>query len=110
MEALGFGIMQIAGQAERMAANVDVALQHIGTLLRIADDTDAGAGPGFRQPAPQVWCDEITFFLSKLLHALVSFRLGIVSSNVIRTFFCDVANETFRRLPRFALRFPANDL
>ena len=45
VEALGLRVVQVARQAERVAADVDVLLQHVGALLGIADDADAGAGP-----------------------------------------------------------------
>ena len=35
--------MQIAGQAERMAAGIDELLQRLGALEGIADNGDAGA-------------------------------------------------------------------
>ena len=44
--------MQIAGEAEGMAAGVDELLQRIGTLLGIADDRDAGAGADFCDAGP----------------------------------------------------------
>jgi hypothetical protein len=40
---LGFLVVQIAGQAERVAPGVDELLQRIGALRGIADDGDAGA-------------------------------------------------------------------
>src|SRR5438105_14514009 len=42
-EALGFLVMQIAGQAEGMTAGTDELLQRVGALGGIADDGDAGA-------------------------------------------------------------------
>src|SRR5882757_1763396 len=42
-ETLGLLIVQIAGQAERMAASIDELLQRIRALRGIADDGDAGA-------------------------------------------------------------------
>jgi len=40
-EALGLLVVQIAGQAERMAACIDELLQRVRTLRGIADDSDA---------------------------------------------------------------------
>ena len=51
-EPLGFLIVKIAGQAERMAAGVDELLQRIGALRRVSDDGDAGAGPNLGDPGP----------------------------------------------------------
>ena len=40
-ETLGLLVVQIAGQAERMAACIDELLQRVRTLRGIADDSDA---------------------------------------------------------------------
>jgi len=44
-EALGLLVVQIAGQAERMAAGADELLQGVSALRGIADHGDAGARP-----------------------------------------------------------------
>ena len=41
-EAFGLFVVQIAGQAERMAAGIDELLQRVGALCGIAHDGDAG--------------------------------------------------------------------
>ncbi|MBR1189424.1 hypothetical protein [Bradyrhizobium sp. AUGA SZCCT0160] len=41
-ETLGLLVVQLAGQAERMAASIDELLQRIRALRGIADDGDAG--------------------------------------------------------------------
>ena len=51
-EALGLFVVQVAGQAEGMAAGVDELLQRVGALRGIADDGDAGAGADFCDPGP----------------------------------------------------------
>ena len=40
-ETLGFLVVQIAGQAERMATCIDELLQRVRTLRGIADDSDS---------------------------------------------------------------------
>jgi hypothetical protein len=47
VEPVCFRIVQITRQAERVAANVYVALQHISALFGIADNADAGSWTGF---------------------------------------------------------------
>src|SRR4051794_12873391 len=51
-ETLGLLVVQIAGQAERVAAGVDELLQRVGALLRVADDGDAGARSDFCNAGP----------------------------------------------------------
>jgi hypothetical protein len=46
--------MQIAGQAERMAAGVDELLQRISALGGIADHGNPGAGPDAGDAGPQM--------------------------------------------------------
>jgi hypothetical protein len=41
MEAPCLLVMQVSRQTKRVATDIDVALQHIGTLLGIADDANA---------------------------------------------------------------------
>ena len=41
-EALGLLVVEIAGQAERMAAGIDELLQCVSALRGIADDRDPG--------------------------------------------------------------------
>src|SRR3954465_1810550 len=67
---LGLLVVQIAGQAEGMAAGVDELLQRVGALLGIADDRDTGAGPDFGDAGPQMRQQEIAMLAGELLHAL----------------------------------------
>ena len=61
--------MQIAGQAERVAAGVDELLQGRRALLGIADDGDAGAGAYLCDAGPQMREQQVAMLAGKLLHA-----------------------------------------
>src|SRR5829696_3124739 len=70
-ETLGLLVVQIAGQAEGMAAGIDELLQRVGALGGIADDGDAGAGAYFCDAGPQMRQQQIAMLAGKLLHAQV---------------------------------------
>src|SRR5690242_2682911 len=70
-ETFGLLIMQIAGQAEGMAAGIDELLQRIGALDGIADDGDAGARTDLGDAGPQMRQQEVAMLAGKLLHAQV---------------------------------------
>ena len=64
-------VMQVAGKAEGVAADIDIALQHISALLGIADDADAGTWPRSRQTRPQMRSNPIAVGAAQFLHPLV---------------------------------------
>ena len=59
VEPVCLRIVQIARQAERVAADVYVLLQHVGALFGIADNADAGSRPCFGKAGPEVRCNPI---------------------------------------------------
>src|SRR5450631_4011869 len=76
-EALGLLVVQVAGQAKRMAAGVDELLQCVSALRRIADDGDPGAGPDAGDAGPQMRQQEIAMLAGELLYTLVGLRLAV---------------------------------
>ena len=110
VEPLCLRIMQIARQAERVAADVYVLLQHVGALLGIADNADAGSRPCFGKAGPQVRCDQIAHGTGQLLHALIGNRLRVVGPDVVGALGRHVADQGFGRLPSILLVLAADDL
>src|SRR5262249_50756078 len=93
-----------------VTADVDVALQHVGALLGVADDADARPRTRLRQSAPEVGSDELTHLPRQLLHTLVGNRVGIVALGVVRALGADLAGEHVGRLPCVLLQLTAHDL
>src|SRR5262245_58558773 len=58
-EALGLLVVQIAREAEGMAAEIDEVLQGLGALLGRADDGDARARPYLGDAGPQIALDDL---------------------------------------------------
>src|SRR3546814_20012626 len=76
-EALGLGVVQIARQAEGVAAEVDELLQRTGALLRVADDGDASSRPNARAARPEMRRAQFAVRARQLLHPL---EIGRASS------------------------------
>src|SRR5258708_35399456 len=74
-EALGLLIVQVARQAERMAAKVDEVLKGLGALLGRADDGDARARPYLGDAGEQVALDDLAA-RRELAHAAIGLRGG----------------------------------
>src|SRR6266480_881995 len=80
-EALGLLVVQIAGQAERVAAGIDKLLQGAGALRGIADHGDAGARPHPGDAGPQMRQQEVAVLAGKLLaNSLISTMLAAIRS------------------------------
>src|SRR5207302_10805774 len=74
-EALGLLVVQVARQAERVAAEIDEILKRRRALLGRADDGDAGARPHLGDAGEQVALDDLAT-RRELAHAAVRFRGG----------------------------------
>ena len=98
-ETLGLLVVQIAGQAERMAAGVDELLQRVGALRGIADDGDAGAGPDLGDAGPQMRQQQIAMLAGELLHALVGLRLVVERLHLLLLPLGGVAHQDVGGLP-----------
>src|SRR3954447_8199170 len=69
-EALGLLVVQVAREAERVAAEIDEVLQRRRALLGRADDGDARTGPHLGDAGPQVALDDLALG-RKLAHPAI---------------------------------------
>src|SRR6266850_5342944 len=109
-EALGLLVVQIAGQAERMAAGIDELLQRLGALDGIADHGDAGAGANLGDAGPQMRQQEIAMLARKLLHAQVRFRFVVKCLDFLLLPLGGVAHQLIGGLPGVRFVFAADHL
>src|SRR3979411_2433245 len=92
-KTFGLLVVQIAGQAERMAAGVDEMLQRVGALDGVADHRDPGARPDFCDTGPQMRQQEIAMLAGELLHTLVGGRIVVERLDLLLLPFGRVAHQ-----------------
>src|SRR5215207_3749453 len=109
-ETLSLLVMQIAGQAEGMAAGIDELLQRVGALDGITDDGDAGARTDLGDAGPQMRQQEVAMLAGKLLHTQVRFRLVVERLDFLLLPLGGVAYQLIGGLPGVRLVLAADHL
>ena len=109
-ETLGLLVVQIAGQAERVAAGVDELLQRVGALRGIADHGDAGARTHLGDAGPQMRQQQIAVLAGELLHALVGLRFVVERLHLLLLPLGGVAHQLVGGLPGVLLVLAADHL
>ena len=102
--------MQIARQAERMAAQVDVLLQRVSALLRVAHHRDTRARTHLRDAGPQMRRDQFAVGQRQFLDSSVRRRTAVVLADKSGLRVGHTGHQRMGRLPGFILGLAADDL